>query len=125
MINTILDQLQQLTKILKDDIILDISDVRLANHESLLERNSKKLESMEKLSSFKQKLNEELAKEFHAGVDISIYKDGIDDLEVKLKELYELNGKLASIVLPVRQMYKDIIDEITVVKGGSLIEVMA
>ncbi len=125
MISTILDQLQQLTKILKDDINLDISDVRSANHESLLERNSQKLESMEKLSSFKQKLNEELAKEFHAGIDISIYKDNIDDLELKLKELYSLNAKLASIVLPVRQMYKDIIDEITVINGGSLIEVMA
>ena len=125
MINTILDQLQQLTKILKDDILLDISDVRSANHESLLERNSQKLESMEKLSSFKQKLNEELSKEFQAGVDISVYKDSIDDLEVKLKELYLLNTKLASIVLPVRQMYKDIIDDITVINGGSLIEVMA
>ena len=125
MINTILNQLQQLTKKLKDDINLDISDVKSANHESLLERNSEKLDSMEKLSSYKQKLNEELAKEFHSGVDISIYKDNIDDLEVKLKELYYLNGKLASIVLPVRQMYKDIIDDITRANGGSLIEVMA
>lgn len=125
MINAILNQLQQLTKKLKDDINLDISDVRSANHESLLERNSEKLDSMEKLSSYKQKLNEELAKEFHSGVDISIYKDNIDDLEVKLKELYYLNGKLASIVLPVRQMYKDIIDDITRANGGSLIEVMA
>ena len=125
MINNILNQLQQLTKTLKDDINLDISDVRAANHESLLERNSQKLDSMEKLSAYKQKLNEELAKEFHAGVDIAIYKDGIDELELKLKELYYLNGKLASIVLPVKQMYKDIIDDITRVNGGSLIEVMA
>ena len=51
MINAILNQLQQLTKKLKDDINLDISDVRSANHESLLERNSEKLDSMEKLSS--------------------------------------------------------------------------
>ncbi|MEA3553841.1 MAG: hypothetical protein U9R39_05515 [Campylobacterota bacterium] len=125
MINTILNKLQQLTKKLKDDIDLDISDVRSANHESLLERNSQKLDSMEMLSSYKKQLNEELAKEFHAGVDISIYKDSIDDLEAKLKELYYLNGKLASIVLPVRQMYKDIIDDITRINGGSLIEVMA
>ena len=125
MINNILNQLQELTKKLKDDINLDISDVRSANHESLLERNSEKLNSMEKLSLYKQKLNEELAKEFHAGIDISIYKDSIDELEVKLKELYYLNGKLASIVLPVRQMYKDIIDDITRANGGSLIEVMA
>ncbi len=125
MINNILDQLQQLTKKLKDDINLDIADVRAANHESLLERNSQKLDSMEKLSQYKKNLNEELAKEFHAGADISIYKNDIDSLEVNLKDLYYLNGKLASIVLPVRQMYKDIIDDITIVNGGSLIEVMA
>ncbi|MEA3497769.1 MAG: hypothetical protein U9R16_01800 [Campylobacterota bacterium] len=125
MINNILDQLQQLTKSLNDDINLDIIDVKTANHESLLERNSKKLDSMDKLSHLKQKLNEELAKEFHNGVDITVYKDDIDKLELKLKELYYLNGKLASIVLPVKQMYKDIIDEITKINGGSLVEVMA
>ena len=125
MINNILDQLQQLTKSLNDDINLDIIDVKTANHESLLERNSKKLDSMDNLSHLKLKLNEELAKEFHDGVDITIYKDDIDKLELKLKELYYLNGKLASIVLPVKQMYKDIIDEITKINGGSLIEVMA
>ena len=125
MITDILKQLEVLTVKLKDDINLDIIDVKSANHESLLERNSRKLSSMEDLASLKQKLNEELAKEFHAGVDITIYKDSIDQLEVKLKELYYLNGKLASIVLPVRQMYKEIIDDITKLNGGSLIEVMA
>ncbi len=125
MINSIISRLDQLTKKLKDDISLDILDVRSANHESLLERNSQKLESMEQLSLNKKKLNEELAKEFHSGVDIAIYKESIDDLEKKLKELYYLNGKLASIVLPVKQMYQDIIDDITKVNGGSLIEVMA
>ena len=42
-----------------------------------------------------------------------------------LKELYELNGRLASIVLPVKEMYKDIIDDLTKANGGNLVEVMA
>lgn len=125
MITNTLEELKLLTQSLKDAINLDINDVKLANHESLLTRNDVKLESMEKLSELKQQLNSELAKEFHAGVDITVYKNSIDELETKLKELYLLNGKLASIVLPVRQMYKDIIDDITAINGGSLIEVMA
>ena len=125
MINNILKELEQLTNKLKDDIKMDIIDVRSANHESLLSRNSEKLDSMEKLSSNKKKLNSELAKEFHAGIDISIYKSSIDELEKELKDLYYLNGKLASIVLPVKEMYKDIIDELTAKNGGNLIEVMA
>jgi hypothetical protein len=125
MITNTLEELKLLTQSLKDAINLDINDVKLANHESLLTRNDVKLESMEKLSELKQQLNSELAKEFRAGVDITVYKNSIDELETKLKELYLLNGKLASIVLPVRQMYKDIIDDITAINGGSLIEVMA
>jgi len=125
MIEQLIEELLRLTQELKNDINLDIEDVRKANHESLLQRNSKKLDSMQRLSSSKVELNQELAKAFRAGVNVAIYKDNIDKLEYELKELYQLNGKLASIVLPVRQMYKDIIDEITQLNGGSLIEVMA
>ena len=125
MIEQLIEELLRLTQDLKNDINLDIEDVRNANHESLLQRNSKKLDSMQRLSSSKVELNQELAQAFRAGVNVAIYKDSIDKLEYELKELYQLNGKLASIVLPVRQMYKDIIDEITQLNGGSLIEVMA
>ena len=41
------------------------------------------------------------------------------------KELYELNKKLASIVLPVQRMYKDLVSEITEVKGGQLFDIKA
>ena len=125
MINNIIKQIKELTQNLHEAIKLDIIDVKAANHESLLERNSVKLDHMEQLSALKQQLNSELSSEFHSGADISIYKNSIDELETQLKELYYLNGKLASIVLPVKEMYKDIIDEITAANGGSLVEVMA
>lgn len=125
MINNTIEQLKKLTSNLKEAINLDIVDVKSANHESLLERNSVKLDHMEQLSVLKQQLNSELSNEFHSGMDISIYKNSIDELEIQLRDLYHLNGKLASIVLPVKEMYKDIIDEITAINGGSLIEVMA
>jgi len=125
MIDITVLELQSIAAELKKSIILDISDVKKANHESLVSRNSVKLTLMDSLSELKQKLNEELSEEYKNGKDISIYKDSIDELEVQLRELYELNGKLASIVLPVKEMYKDIIDEITTNNGGSLVEVMA
>lgn len=125
MIDITVLELQSITAELKKSIILDIDDVKKANHESLVTRNSVKLTLMDSLTELKQKLNTELSEEYKIGNDISIYKDSIDTLETQLRELYELNGKLASIVLPVKEMYKEIIDEITEINGGSLIEVMA
>jgi len=125
MIDITVLELQSVTAALKESIKLDIIDVKQAKHESLLERNEEKIIMMENLSNLKKKLNEELSVEYKKGNDISLYKESIDDLEVNLRELYKLNGKLAAIVLPVKEMYKEIIDEITLRNGGSLIEVMA
>lgn len=125
MIDNTIEELMKLSKELYEDILLDINDVKQAKHDELLERNSKKLDIMEKLSSNKQKLNEQLASEFHLGKDISIYKNSIDALESELRKLYKINGKLATIVFPVKEMYKNIVDDITKMNGGSLVEVMA
>lgn len=125
MIDITVLELQSIATELKNSLVLDINDVKKANHESLVTRNSVKLTLMDSLSELKQKLNSELSEEYKKGNDISIYKESIDELEVQLRELYELNGKLASIVLPVKEMYKEIIDEISAKNGGSLIEVMA
>lgn len=125
MINNTITALNKVTNELKESILLDIEDVKKANHEKLVARNETKMSCMEDLTKFKKQLNEELAQEYQNGNDISVYKEQIDNLEAELKELYSLNGKLASIVLPVKEMYKDIIDEITRLNGGSLVEVMA
>ncbi|MEA3513101.1 MAG: hypothetical protein U9R37_05820 [Campylobacterota bacterium] len=125
MIDTIILELKEITNSLKESVKLDIIDVKEAKHESLLERNNVKLEMMDKLTILKQTLNEELATEYKKGVDISIYKNNIDELENNLKELYYENGRLASIVLPVKEMYKEIIDDITEQNGGTLVEVRA
>jgi predicted RNase H-like nuclease (RuvC/YqgF family) len=125
MIDNTIQELKKITLELQSSIKQDIEDVKAARHEALLERNELKLDSMEKLSSLKQQLNNELSQEFSSGKDVSIYKEPIDELERELKHLYYLNGKLGSIVLPVKEMYKEIIDEITAANGGRLIEVMA
>jgi len=125
MINEIIAELKEVTQELNNSIKLDIEDVKKANHESLVQRNEIKLKLMDKLSSLKKELNVQLSNEYSNGIDISIYRDSVDELEKGLKELYKINGKLASIVLPVKEMYKDIIDEITMKNGGTLVEVMA
>ena len=51
-----------------------------------------------------------------------VYKNA---LEIELKELYELNKKLASIVLPVQQMYKDLVEEISAADGGNFFDIKA
>jgi hypothetical protein len=125
MIENTINELKTITVSLQGMINDDIKDVKNANHEELLDRNEIKLSSMEKLSALKQQLNSELTQEYQQGVDVSIYKDSIDKLETELKALYYLNGRLASIVLPVKEMYKEIIDDITSQNGGSLVEVRA
>ena len=125
MIETTVEQLKAVVNELQNSILLDIEDVKKARHESLVQRNEVKLSLMDKLSELKQKLNEELSSEYQKGVDITIYKGSIDELEGQLGDLYRSNGKLASIVLPVKEMYKEIIDELTSQNGGSLVEVMA
>ena len=125
MIETTVTQLKSIVSELHSSIILDIEDVKKARHESLVQRNNVKLDLMDQLSDLKQKLNEELSKEYQNGADITVYKNSIDELEEQLGELYRANGKLAAIVLPVREMYKEIIEELTSQNGGSLVEVMA
>ena len=124
-VDEIVDKLNSIVDDLKSDILSDIEDVKKANHERLLDRNTKKEEALEDIVKYKALLNEQLSKEFQEGIDISIYKNKVDSLELNLRELYELNGRLGSIVLPVKQMYKDIIDDIVAQNGGSLVEVMA
>jgi hypothetical protein len=125
MIETTVEQLKSIVSELQNSIMLDIEDVKKARHESLVQRNNVKLDLMDNLSGLKQQLNEELSAEYEKGVDITIYKSSIDELESQLGELYRANGKLASIVLPVKEMYKEIIDELTIQNGGALVEVMA
>ncbi len=125
MINTKIEVMIKKAEELKSAIQNDIEDVTHAEHEKLLNRNEKKLKLMEEISEDHIELNTLISDEINNGVDIDMYRNKVNELEVILRELYDLNGKLASIVLPIKQMYKDIIDDITLENGGSLIEVKA
>jgi DNA repair exonuclease SbcCD ATPase subunit len=125
MIKTHIQTMVRLSIELKNAINLDIEDVKQANHEKLLERNDLKLKLMEQINESQNRLNQLLAQQMQEGVDVNIYRDDVNELESHLRELYELNGKLASIVLPVKEMYRSIIEDITKSNGGTLMEVKA
>ena len=122
--NIINDMLKHVTN-LKNAINQDIQDIKEAKHEELLKRNDEKHLLIDTIMNLKVELNKELMRLIQNGEDVNIYRQSVDDLEVQLKELYELNKKLASIVLPVQQMYKDLVSEISAVHGGQVFDIKA
>jgi len=125
MINNIVDEMKLVITKMKNAINDDIEDIKAANHDRLLDRNDEKQEHMNTIVTLKQHLNDELVKELQKGTDMNIFRDKVDSLEDDLRTLYQLNGKLASIVLPIKQMYKEMVDDLTEYNGGSLIDVKA
>jgi len=125
MIKTIVSDMIKVVKDLQHDLILDIEDVKQANHEQLLDRNDIKLVKMEDIASLKEQLNVALSGAIEEGIDVNIFRDDVNNLEDELLNLSKLNTKLAAIVLPVKEMYKEMINDIQRANGGSIIEVRA
>ena len=125
MIENTIKNMSDLIIKLKSSIEQDIEDIKAAKHEELLKRNDEKHIMIDKITSLKTKLNEELMSKIQEGIDVNIYRASVDLLEIELKDLYELNKRLASIVLPVQQMYKDLVSEIIAVNGGKIFDIKA
>ena len=125
MIENIVKNMSELVAELKISINQDILDIKEAKHEELLKRNDQKHFILDEIMNLKMQLNKELMTLIQEGKDVNIYRQSVDVLEVQLKELYELNKKLASIVLPVQQMYKELVSEIKAVNGGQLFDIKA
>ena len=125
MIEVIIENMNRLINELKDSINLDIEDIKAAKQEELLKRNDKKLSIIEDITNLKQDLNQQLIKQLQSGIDVNIYRSKVDFLETNLKELNELNKKLASIVLPVQQMYKELIADVAAKQGGQIFDIKA
>ncbi len=119
---TVIKMIEQALQ-LKADINEDIKDIMNAEHEKLLNRNDNKLQLMRQISQAHKDLNDQLANAINNGVDIDIYRDIVDELEEHLTEVYALNGRLAAIVLPIKQMYTEIVNDISSSNGGNLVEV--
>lgn len=125
MIEKTIQRMSELVKNLQKSIELDIVDIKDAKHESLLSRNDEKHNMIAEITELKAKLNQELIEKMQEGVDVNIYREKVDSLENELRNLYDLNKRLASIVLPVQQMYKELVEEITAANGGNIFDVKA
>ena len=125
MIENIIDNMHKLINDLKNAINLDIEDVKESKHEELLLRNEEKNEIINKIMKKKVELNQELSKLIAENFDVNIYRQKVDTLEENLKNLYELNKKLANIVLPIKQMYKELLEEISENSGGQIFDIKA
>lgn len=123
MVEKIVEQMNNLVDELQESIKKDLNDIKEANHEELLKRNDEKHILIDEISSLKIELNKELVTQMEMGTDVNIYRPKVDQLEEKLKELYMLNKKLASVVLPIQQMYKDLVEEISNENGGKAFDV--
>ena len=125
MVETIVNDMIELVTRMQNFIKQDIEDIKNAKHAELLNRNDEKQFLIEKISAFKQQLNQEIVNEMQNGVDVNIYREQVDALESELRNLYDLNRKLALIVEPIQKMYKDIVDDITEQNGGNFFHVKA
>lgn len=125
MVVEIIKDMSELVNDLKESINQDILDIKDAKHEELLTRNDKKHFMIDEIMRLKIELNKELVSMIQEGNDIDIYRESVDSLEQQLKDLYDLNKKLASIVLPVQQMYKELVSEITEANGGQIFDIKA
>lgn len=125
MIEDIIKKMSELIVDLKSSINQDIEDIKAAKHEELLKRNDEKHIMIDEITNLKAQLNKELISKIQEGIDVNIYRQSVDLLEVELKDLYELNKKLASIVLPVQQMYKELVSEISAANGGQFFDIKA
>ena len=123
MIKTRINKMLEIIENMKKSILDDIEDIKKAKHENLLNRNEYKQSLIDDLESEKELLNSDLVKVVQSGEDLNLYKDMIDNLEEELNELYSLNHKLARIVLPIQEMYKDLVNEISESNGGNLIDI--
>ncbi|HJE03413.1 hypothetical protein AAX26_00424 [Aliarcobacter thereius] len=125
MIDNILNSMNTEIETLKEAINLDILDIKAGRNEELFQRNDMKYENINSIMEKKTQLNNELAKLLKNNIDVNVYREKVDYLEQNLKELYELNKKLANIVLPIKQMYKELVDEVSEKVGGHVFDIKA
>ena len=125
MVDKIVDNMQNLIEQLSEAINQDIEDIKASKNEELFVRNDKKNSIINEIMSQKIELNKELSTLIQNNFDVNIYRDKVNNLEDSLKDLYELNKKLANIVLPIKQMYKELLDEISEQSGGQIFDIKA
>ena len=125
MIVDLISQMHDTVVKLQKALNADYEDAKKANHDGLIMRNEEKEQIVQDLVTVKETLANSLTEASQNGEDIEQYRQKIDLLEIELVELNRLNNQLASVVLPISQMYRTIVDELSSLNGGSIIDVKA
>ncbi len=123
MINSLVVEMLNIILKMQEMLVLDIEDVKKARHDPLLERNALKEELMQNLGAKQEELNAALMQALEDEEDMDKYKPIVDTLELELKQLYEKNAKLAKLVMPIKELYHDLVEEISQSNGGSIFEI--
>jgi len=124
MIDLHIDKMNKDINNLKNIIDSDIKDIREANHKSIQERIDIKNSLIDSLKNDKIKLNQLLIAEVRNGKDVNIYKKYVDNLEQNLHILQKKNRDFATILMPVKKLYEDLINE-TFGTNSRLVQVKA
>jgi hypothetical protein len=94
-----------------DIIASDIEDVKFAKHESLQSRVDRKNFLVSKLTQDKITLNNLILEAMNRGEDVNIYRVDVDRLEQELLKLQKRNRDFATILMPIKQLYEELINE--------------
>ena len=125
MIFEIITKMKQSANAMKEILDQDMQDVKNANHKGLIERLEAKENIMQTLSDLKIELNSALVKAYQSGIDLNMYRESINDLESELVGIYNLNKNLGMVILPIKEMYRELAEELSEINGGSLYEIKA
>ncbi len=97
--------------LLESIIKKDIEDLKSGNSDNLITRNEQKQTLVNKIQQTKHDLDNSLMALYNNGNDIEPYRSLIDNVEHKLHQLNKTNNELAYILLPLKDMYDNIIGD--------------
>ena len=109
-INKTLDNLINITK-------QDIEDIKIANHESLFQRNELKEQYLKDFTHQKSQIDSILVKRSESGLDLNELINPEEDkllseFKQKLQEFYEIHKKFSKMALLVTNFYNNLMHKI-------------
>ncbi len=90
----------------------DIEELGSANSDNLMKRNEQKQVLVNDIKIMKNNLDSALKECVKSGNNIEQFRDIVNMVESKLEELKQRNNQLAYIMLPLKEMYDNIIKDL-------------
>jgi hypothetical protein len=103
----IINQIDKVIILTKEDIY----DLKHGDFNNIMKRNSEKQILVDNIKNMKKILDSDIITKAQNGANVEIYRSTINDVEKKLNNLNDVNGQLAQILLPLKDMYNSIIND--------------